>query len=56
VARLISSAIASLDGYVADEHGDFGWAAPDEEVRACGSSCWTSAASAAAWSTCATAP
>jgi hypothetical protein len=33
VARLIYSAIASLDGYVADEHGDFGWAAPDEEVH-----------------------
>jgi dihydrofolate reductase len=34
VARLIYSAIASLDGYVADEGGDFGWAAPDEEVHA----------------------
>jgi dihydrofolate reductase len=33
VARLIYSAIASLDGYVADEEGDFGWAAPDEEVH-----------------------
>jgi len=31
---LIYSAIASLDGYVADEDGDFGWAAPDEEVHA----------------------
>jgi dihydrofolate reductase len=34
VARLIYSMIASLDGYVADESGDFGWAAPDEEVHA----------------------
>jgi dihydrofolate reductase len=34
VARLIYSAIASLDGYVADEDGGFGWAAPDEEVHA----------------------
>jgi dihydrofolate reductase len=33
VARLIYSAIASLDGYVADEHGGFDWAAPDEEVH-----------------------
>jgi dihydrofolate reductase len=31
---LIYSAIASLDGYVADEHGTFEWAAPDEEVHA----------------------
>jgi dihydrofolate reductase len=34
VAKLIYSAIASLDGYVADEHGNFDWAAPDEEVHA----------------------
>jgi len=34
MARLIYSAIASLDGYVADENGDFDWAAPDEEVHA----------------------
>jgi dihydrofolate reductase len=34
VARLIYSAIASLDGYVEDEHGKFDWAAPDEEVHA----------------------
>ena len=33
MGRLIYSAIASLDGYVEDEHGDFGWAAPDEEVH-----------------------
>jgi dihydrofolate reductase len=34
VAKLIYSAIASLDGYVADESGAFDWAAPDEEVHA----------------------
>jgi dihydrofolate reductase len=33
VARLIYSAITSLDGYVADEHGNFDWAEPDEEVH-----------------------
>jgi dihydrofolate reductase len=31
--KLIYSAIASLDGYVADRGGDFSWAAPDEEVH-----------------------
>jgi dihydrofolate reductase len=34
VAKLIYSAIASLDGYVADADGNFDWAAPDEEVHA----------------------
>jgi dihydrofolate reductase len=34
MAKLIYSAIASLDGYVADENGNFDWAAPDEEVHA----------------------
>jgi dihydrofolate reductase len=34
MARLIYSAIASLDGYVEDEQGNFHWAAPDEEVHA----------------------
>jgi len=34
MARLIYSMISSLDGYVAGEDGDFGWAAPDEEVHA----------------------
>lgn len=34
MARLIYSAIMSLDGYVADEDGNFDWAAPDEEVHA----------------------
>ena len=33
MARLIYSAIASLDGYVADRDGEFGWGAPDEEVH-----------------------
>jgi dihydrofolate reductase len=33
-ARLIYSALASLDGYVADDTGGFGWAAPDEDVHA----------------------
>jgi dihydrofolate reductase len=31
--RLIYSAITSLDGYVADEDGNFDWAEPDEEVH-----------------------
>ena len=34
IAKLIYSAIASLDGYVADEHGNFDWAMPDEEIHA----------------------
>jgi dihydrofolate reductase len=34
MARLTYSAICSLDGYTVDEHGDFGWCAPDEEVHA----------------------
>jgi dihydrofolate reductase len=34
MADLIYAAIASLDGYVADERGEFDWAAPDEEVHA----------------------
>ncbi|HEY8673537.1 MAG TPA: dihydrofolate reductase family protein [Candidatus Dormibacteraeota bacterium] len=33
MARLIYSVIASLDGYVADESGNFDWAEPDEEVH-----------------------
>jgi dihydrofolate reductase len=33
VANLIYSAIASLDGFVADEGGKFDWAEPDEEVH-----------------------
>jgi dihydrofolate reductase len=34
VAKLIYSAIASLDGYTEDEDGKFDWAAPDEQVHA----------------------
>jgi dihydrofolate reductase len=34
MAKLIYSAITSLDGYVADENGNFDWAVPDEEVHA----------------------
>ena len=34
MARLIYWMLTSLDGYTADEHGNFGWAAPDEEVHA----------------------
>jgi dihydrofolate reductase len=33
MARLIYSAITSLDGYIADEDGGFSWAMPDEEVH-----------------------
>jgi dihydrofolate reductase len=34
VPRLIYSAIASLDGYIEDEHGTFDWAEPDEGLHA----------------------
>ena len=34
MAMLIYSTLASLDLYVADEDGNFDWAAPDEEVHA----------------------
>jgi dihydrofolate reductase len=34
VARLIYTAITSLDGYVADANGNFDWAEPSEEVHA----------------------
>ena len=33
MAKLIYLMLASLDGYAADEGGDFGWARPDEEVH-----------------------
>jgi hypothetical protein len=64
VAKLIYSAITSLDGYVADEDGKFDWAAPDEEVhtfvndveRPVSSTYWTNAVSATAWFTSTTAP
>jgi dihydrofolate reductase len=34
LAELIYLMLASLDGFVADENGNFDWAAPDEEVHA----------------------
>jgi dihydrofolate reductase len=34
MAKLICTAMTSLDGYIADEHGDFDWAAPDSDVHA----------------------
>jgi dihydrofolate reductase len=34
MGKLIYSAITSLDGYIADESGNFDWAAPDQEVHA----------------------
>lgn len=34
MARLIYATPTSLDGYIADETGNFDWAAPDEEVLA----------------------
>jgi dihydrofolate reductase len=34
MGKLIYSAMTSLDGYVADEDGNFDWAEPDEEVHA----------------------
>jgi len=34
MARLIYMAITSLDGYVADEQGNFDWSTPDDEVHA----------------------
>ena len=34
MGRLMYSAIASLDGYIEDEHGRFDWSAPSEEVHA----------------------
>jgi dihydrofolate reductase len=34
MAKLVYSVITSLDGYTADEDGNFDWAAPDEEVHA----------------------
>jgi len=34
MAKLIYSMLTSLDGYTEDEHGRFGWGAPeDEEVH-----------------------
>jgi dihydrofolate reductase len=34
MAKLVYSAITSLDGYTADEEGNFEWGAPDAEVAA----------------------
>ena len=34
MGKLIYAAIASLDGYVADQDGKFDWAMPDDEVHA----------------------
>ena len=34
MAKLIYTALASLDGFIEDEGGKFDWAAPDEEVHA----------------------
>ena len=34
MGELIYMSIQSLDGYVADEQGGFGWAKPDDEVHA----------------------
>jgi hypothetical protein len=33
MAKLVYSAITSLDGYTADVSGNIGWAAPDAEVH-----------------------
>ena len=33
MAKLIYSMVTSLDCYVEDQHGGFGWAVPDEEVN-----------------------
>jgi dihydrofolate reductase len=34
MARLMYAPLASLDGYIEDEQGEFNWAAPDDEVHA----------------------
>jgi dihydrofolate reductase len=34
MGHLVCTSIGSLDGYLADPAGDFGWAAPDAEVHA----------------------
>jgi dihydrofolate reductase len=34
MAKLICTAITSLDGYIADEHGNFDWGMPDSDVHA----------------------
>ena len=34
MAKLICTAITSLDGYIADEHGEIDWGAPEGDVFA----------------------
>ncbi len=34
MGKLIYSALTSIDGFVADEHGNFDWAEPDPDVHA----------------------
>jgi dihydrofolate reductase len=34
MAKLVYTAITSLDGYIEDEDGSFDWSAPDEDVHA----------------------
>jgi dihydrofolate reductase len=34
MARLVYTSICSIDGYIADDDGNFDWAAPDEQVHA----------------------
>jgi hypothetical protein len=34
MAKLIYSAIASLDGFTADQNGNFDWAEPGDEAHA----------------------
>jgi dihydrofolate reductase len=34
MARLVYSTLMSLDGYIADENGNFDWAVPSDEVHA----------------------
>jgi len=34
MGKLITTAITSLDGYIADKEGKFDWSGPDEEVHA----------------------
>lgn len=35
MGKLIYAAITSLDGYIEDKDGGFGWAMPDDEVHSC---------------------